>query len=94
LSHFSGLCKEFFEEQLIISSMDDILFSMKNAGKTAQETQNLAFIYTGLGSISGNGREHLKNVAQSLLAMQNHPGFPIPDNICKEIISDPPYCSW
>jgi len=78
--------------------MGDILFSMKNTGKNAEEnvqdTQNLAFIYTGLGSISENGREQMKNIAQTLIAIQNNPGFPIPDNISKEIMRDSPYCSW
>ena len=50
--------------------------------------ENLALIYSGLGSISSKGRKHLKNVAQSLVAIQNHPGTPIPDNICREIILD------
>jgi len=74
--------------------MGDILFSMKNAGKIVPDSPNLDFIYTGLGSISDSGREHLKDLAQSLIAMQNHPGFPIPDHICKEIMQDPSHCSW
>jgi len=78
--------------------MYDILFSMKNTGenasRSARDSQNPDFIYTGLGSISEKGREHLKDLAQSLIAMQNHPGFPIPDHICKEIMRDLPQCSW
>jgi hypothetical protein len=37
---------------------------------------NLAVIYSGLGSISDRGREYLKNIAQSLIALQNRPGSP------------------
>ena len=51
--------------------------------------QNVAFIYSVLGSVSDRGREHLKNIAQSLIAIQNHPGFPIPDSISNEIIRNP-----
>jgi len=49
---------------------------------------NLALIYSGLGSISSKGREQLKNVAQSLIAIQNRPGSPVPDSICREIMRD------
>jgi len=59
---------------------------MINSENIAQDSQNISFIYSGLGSVSDKGREHLKNIARSLIAIQNHPGFPIPDNICKEII--------
>jgi hypothetical protein len=50
------------------------------------DRENLAFIYSGLGSVSNRGREYLKNLAQYLLAMQNRPGTPIPEGICQEII--------
>ena len=50
--------------------------------------ENPAFIYSGLGSISNKGREYLKNIAQSLIALQNHPGTPLPDSICREIVRD------
>jgi len=46
---------------------------------------NLALIYSGLGSISDRGRKYLKNIAKSLIALQNHPGTPIPDSISQEI---------
>jgi hypothetical protein len=59
---------------------------MKNMEKMVPDSQNIAFIYSGLGSISDRGRKHLKNIAQSLIAIQNHSGFPVPDNICKEIM--------
>jgi len=55
---------------------------------TTMGRDNLSFIYSGLGSISDNGRKRLKNIAQSLIVMQNHPGMPIPDRICREIIMD------
>jgi len=54
-----------------------------------QDSQNIAFIYSGLGSVSNKGRKYLKNIAQSLIAIQNHSGFPVPDNICKEITRNP-----
>jgi hypothetical protein len=55
---------------------------------TVLERDNIAFIYSGLDSISSKGRKHLKNVAQSLVAIQNHPGTPIPDSISREIARD------
>jgi len=51
--------------------------------------ENLSFIYSGLNSISGKGREHLKNIAQSLIVLQNRPGVPVPDNISHEIMRNP-----
>jgi hypothetical protein len=55
----------------------------------AIERENLAFIYFGLSSISGKGREYLKNTAQSLIAIQKRPGTPLPDSICREIMQNP-----
>jgi len=55
---------------------------------TIYDSENLALIYSGLNSISDKGREHLKNVAESLIAIQNRPGTPVPDSICKEIMWD------
>jgi hypothetical protein len=50
------------------------------------DREHSAFIYSGLGSISDKGREYLKNIAQSLVALQNRPGTPLPDSICREIM--------
>ena len=50
--------------------------------------ENLALIYSGLGSISSKGREHLKNIAQFLIALQNQSGTPIPNSISGEIVRD------
>jgi len=47
---------------------------------------DLAFIYSGLGSVSTEERERLKRVAQSLLAAQNRPGLPLPDNIRQKLL--------
>jgi len=55
----------------------------------APNGDSLAFIYSGLNSISGKGRERLKNTALSLLAIQNRQGTPAPDNICREILRRP-----
>jgi len=55
---------------------------------TVYDRENTAFIYSGLGSISDRGREYMKNIAQSLITLQNHPGTPIPDSICREITRD------
>ena len=55
---------------------------------TAPKDENTAFIYSGLGSISGEGRKYLKTIAQSLVAIQNRPGVPLPDSICKEIVQN------
>jgi len=54
--------------------------------KTVSGKEDLDLIYSGLGSISGKGRKHLKNTAQFLVALQNRPGTPIPDNICMNIL--------
>jgi len=53
------------------------------------DMENLSLIYFGLNSISGKGREHLKNIAQSLIAIQNRPGTPVPDSICRDIMRNP-----
>jgi hypothetical protein len=54
------------------------------------ERENLAVIYSCLGSISDRGREYLKNTAQFLIALQNRQGTPIPDSISNEIIQNSP----
>jgi hypothetical protein len=53
------------------------------------DEENISLIYSGLNSISEKGREQLKNIAQSLIAIQNRPGTPVPDSICREIIKNP-----
>jgi len=52
------------------------------------ERENIDVIYSGLNSISDKGRKRLKNIAQSLIAIQNRPGTPVPDRICREIMKD------
>jgi len=53
------------------------------------DSESLSLIYSGLKSISDKGRKRLKNIAQSLIAIQNHPGTPVPDSVCREIIKNP-----
>jgi len=60
---------------------------------TVPEMDGLAFIYSGLGNISTEGRKQLKNLAQSLVAIQNRPGVPVPDSICREILRKARYSS-
>jgi hypothetical protein len=80
----------FINSGLTIYYNDDILSSMQSYKyPTVIEKDNLTFIYSGLGSISGKWREHLKNIAQSLIAIQDRPGTPIPDSICREIMRNP-----
>jgi len=67
---------------------ENIIVSMKISENMVWERENLSLIYSGLGSISGKGRKHLKNVAQSLIALQNRPGVPLPDRICRDIMRD------
>ena len=67
---------------------DDIISSMQSLKYPIVGRDNLAFIYSGLGSISDKERKHLKNIAESLIAIQNHPGTPVPDSVCREIIQD------
>jgi len=50
------------------------------------DRENLSLIYSGLNSISDKGRKHLKNIAQSLVEIQNRPGTPVPESIGKEIV--------
>jgi len=57
-------------------------------GKIGLERENLSFIYSGLNSISVKGRKRLKNIAQSLIALQNRQGTPVPDSISLEIVRD------
>jgi hypothetical protein len=52
------------------------------------DTENSAFIYSGLRNISEKGRKRMKIIAQSLIALQNRPGTPVPDSICHEIIRE------
>jgi len=61
---------------------------MQSSKNTIINRDNLSFIYSGLSSISDKGREQLKNIAQSLIALQNRPGSPLPDSICREIMRD------
>jgi len=61
---------------------------MRVSENNTWERENLALIYSGLGSVSDKGRKHLKNIAQSLIALQNKPGIPLPDRICREIMRD------
>ncbi|WP_461253175.1 hypothetical protein [Treponema sp. R8-4-B8] len=61
---------------------------MKISGNIILDGDNLILIYSGLGSISDKGRKHLKNIAQSLIAIQNRPGTPVPDSIGREIMRD------
>jgi len=49
---------------------------------------NLVLIYSGLNSVSVKGRKRLKNIAQSLIALQNRPGTPLPESISREIARD------
>jgi len=61
---------------------------MRISKNYVQERDNISLIYSGLNSISEKGRKQLKSIAQSLIAIQNHPGTPVPDSICREIIRD------
>jgi len=67
---------------------DNIFLSMIIYGKIGLERENLSFIYSGLNSISVKGRKRLKNIAQSLIALQNRQGTPVPDSISLEIVRD------
>jgi hypothetical protein len=65
---------------------ENIIISMKISGNIVLDRDNLAFLYSGLNSISDKERKHLKNIAQSLIAIQNRPGAPVPDSISREIM--------
>ncbi|MCL2191139.1 MAG: hypothetical protein FWB79_04035 [Treponema sp.] len=53
---------------------------------TVPEMDGLAFIYSGLNNVSDKGREHLRDIAKALLAIQNSPGIPVPDGVCRDIM--------
>jgi len=65
---------------------DDIISSMQLSKFSIVDRDNLTLIYSGLGNISDKGKKRLKNIAESLIAIQNRPGTPIPNSICKEIM--------
>jgi len=52
------------------------------------DREDLSLIYSGLGSISKKGQKQLKNIAQSLIEIQNRPGTPVPESIGREIVRD------
>jgi hypothetical protein len=52
------------------------------------DEENISLIYSSLNSISDKGREYLKNIAQSLIAIQNRLGTPVPDSICRDIMQN------
>jgi hypothetical protein len=66
----------------------NIILTMYIYKNTVYDRDDLIFIYSGLNSISDKGREQLKNIAQSFIAIQNRPGTPVPDSIGWEIIRD------
>ena len=66
----------------------DIIYSMSLLGNPAPGMENTAFIYTGLGSISGEGREYLKSIAERLIAIQSRPGAPVPESVCRGIMRE------
>ena len=84
-----GKNKKFTIGQLTDFCYDDIIISMRTLSNTVRDSQNVSFIYTGLGSISSKSRTHLKNIAQTLLAIQAHPGYPLPESICLKIMHEP-----
>jgi len=66
-----------------------ILAVMKSLKNTVPEMDSLTFIYSGLNCISDKGRERLKDIAKTLLDIQNSPGTPVPDYICMDIMRKP-----
>ena len=71
---------------LTIYFYENNILSMEVLINHASDSENAAFIYSGLGSVSNESREYLKNIAQSLIAIQNNPGSPMPENIGRELI--------
>jgi hypothetical protein len=67
---------------------ENIIIPMRISKNNVWERDNLVLVYSGLNSISDKGREQLKNIAKSLVAIQNRPGTPMPDSISREIISN------
>ena len=73
---------------------ESIIISMRVSKKSAPDRENSAFIRSGLGSISTEGREYLKNLAKSLVTIQNYPGAPVPESISQEIIRNETEEEW
>ena len=70
-----------------MQTIDYIMCSMVKLRKnTALDMDSPAFIRSGLGSISAEGRERLKSLARSLLASQGRPGAPVPESVWREIV--------
>jgi len=68
---------------------DSIQSSMVETKKNAVlDIDTQAFLYSGLASISSEGRERLKQIAQSLIAVQESPGSPVPNNVQWEILRE------
>jgi len=59
---------------------------MQSSNYSIISGDNLPLIYSGLHSISDKGRKRLKNIAKSLIEIQNQPGVPLPESIGKEIM--------
>jgi hypothetical protein len=61
---------------------------MRLCNNYSVDIQDFLFIYTCLDSISDAGRNDLKKTISYLTALQDYPGVPVPDSICKEILQD------
>jgi len=66
----------------------NIILTMIKDKDIVFSSENLPLIYSGLQSISSKGRKQLKNIAQSLIAIQNRSGTPVPESIGREIMRD------
>jgi len=78
----------FINRWLTLYYNDDNISSMQSSNYSVYSDENLPLIYSGLNSISDKGRKRLKNIAKSLIAIQNRPGTPVPDSIGREIMRD------
>jgi len=86
--HFLVKICVFLRNTGLTITIYDVIFSSMMFLRYPINDENLSLIYSGLNSISGKGREHLKNIAKSLIDLQNHSGTPMPDSICREIVRD------
>lgn len=68
--------------------LDDIISPKMERRNSVMEADGTAFVRYAISNISGNGRKRLKSVAESLLAVQNRPGFPVPNSVRREIMRE------
>jgi len=61
---------------------------MKTSENIVLVRENLTLIYSGLHSISSKGKKRLKNIAQSLIEIQNRSEISVSESIGQQIMGN------